>query len=83
MGGYPCVTLAEEPCNPPENRPYFRPFANATRGQLAKIASNSAGFIDNPPGQIFVHVLAENDFYTWIQRLASGSIIGVCLWWRG
>ena len=26
-----------QPCNPPDNRPYFRPNANATRGQLAKI----------------------------------------------
>ena len=30
-----------EPCNPPLNRPYFRAFASATRGQTAKIVANT------------------------------------------
>ncbi|MGA7730310.1 MAG: plastocyanin/azurin family copper-binding protein, partial [Chloroflexia bacterium] len=30
-----------EPCVPPTNRPYFRPGATATRGQLSKIVSNT------------------------------------------
>ncbi|MDQ3930971.1 MAG: DUF6531 domain-containing protein, partial [Chloroflexota bacterium] len=38
-GGYPCGGLGE-PCVPPNNRPYFHPGGNTTRGQLAKIASN-------------------------------------------
>ena len=39
MGGYPCGGPGE-PCDS-ENRPYFRWAANATRGQTAKIVSNS------------------------------------------
>jgi N-acetylneuraminic acid mutarotase len=40
MGGYPCGG-AGEPCVPPDNRPYFRPNNNATRGQTSKIVSNT------------------------------------------
>jgi hypothetical protein len=39
MGGYPCGG-AGEPCGP-ENRPYFRPGNNATRGQVSKIVANT------------------------------------------
>ena len=38
IAGYPCGG-AGEPCNPPDNRPYFRPAAQVTRGQSAKIVS--------------------------------------------
>jgi hypothetical protein len=40
MSGYPCGAVAE-PCIPPGNRPYFRPNANATRGQTSKIVSGT------------------------------------------
>jgi N-acetylneuraminic acid mutarotase len=40
MSGYPCGGVGE-PCLPPTNRPYFRPNANATRGQTSKIVSNT------------------------------------------
>jgi hypothetical protein len=40
MNGYPCGG-AGEPCVPPENRPYFRPNNNATRGQTSKIVANT------------------------------------------
>jgi hypothetical protein len=40
MGGYACGG-AGEPCVPPDNRPYFRPASNATRGQVAKIVANT------------------------------------------
>ncbi len=36
INGYPCGGPGEL-CNPPDNRPYFRPNANVTRGQTAKI----------------------------------------------
>jgi hypothetical protein len=39
MSGYPCGG-AGEPCDP-QSRPYFRPANNVTRGQSAKIASNT------------------------------------------
>ena len=37
LSGYPCGLNPAEPCVSPTNRPYFRPYNNATRGQLAKI----------------------------------------------
>jgi hypothetical protein len=40
MSGYPCGS-ASEPCVPPDNRPYFRPNNNATRGQTSKIVANT------------------------------------------
>jgi hypothetical protein len=36
IAGYPCGGPLE-PCDPPANRPYFRPGADATRGQFSKI----------------------------------------------
>jgi hypothetical protein len=39
MSGYPCGG-AGEPCGP-NNLAYFRPSANATRGQVSKIVSNT------------------------------------------
>lgn len=69
MTGYPCGGEGE-PCGA-DNLAYFRPFANATRGQLAKIVSNAAQFSDVPTGQMFEDVPADNPFYLWIQRLAS------------
>ena len=38
--GYPCGG-AGEPCIHPTDRPYFRPFNNATRGQTAKTVANA------------------------------------------
>jgi hypothetical protein len=40
MQGYSCGGIGE-PCLPPENRHYFRPANNVTRGQSAKIVSNT------------------------------------------
>jgi plastocyanin len=74
MGGYPCGGEGE-PCGVDE-MPYFRPFANATRAQLAKIVSNSVGLTDTGVEQIFADVPSENGFYVWIQRLASRGIMG-------
>jgi hypothetical protein len=39
MQGYPCGGVGE-PCGP-NNLPYFRPSANATRGQASKIVANT------------------------------------------
>ncbi|HKP51561.1 MAG TPA: S-layer homology domain-containing protein [Chloroflexia bacterium] len=74
MGGYPCGGEGE-PCNPPANLPYFRPVANATRGQLAKIVSNAAGVGGNPTGQFYADVLEDNPFYIWIMRLTQLGVM--------
>jgi len=73
MGGYSCGGEGE-PCGP-DNKPYFRPFANATRGQIAKIVSNAAGYEDIPVGQMFEDVAPDHTLYMWIQRLASRGIM--------
>jgi hypothetical protein len=74
IGGYPCGGEGE-PCGP-ENRPYFRPFANATRGQIAKVVSSAAGFDTTPAAQMFEDVPVDNAFYAWVERLASREIMG-------
>lgn len=73
IGGYVCGS-AGEPCGS-GNLPYFRPNANATRGQISKIVSNAAGFNDAASGQTFEDVPATSPFYQWIQRLTSRSIM--------
>ena len=75
MGGYPCGTVPEEPCQPPANLPYFRPFANATRGQISKIVSNTAGIGGSPTGLYYTDVPEENPFYTWIMRLTNLGVM--------
>lgn len=76
MGGYPCGAEGE-PCNPPDNRPYFRPSANATRGQLSKIVSNAAGYNDDipPDRQTFAGVPPGSPFWLYIERLALHDAI--------
>lgn len=72
MGGYPCGG-AGEPCV--NNRPYFRPNTNATRAQTSKIVSNAAGFAETQTIQTFQDVPPSNQFYQFIQRLASRNIM--------
>ena len=75
MGGYDCGGPGE-PCEPPFNRPYFRPYANATRGQTSKIVSNAAGLTDPVSGQTFEDVPTNHPFYEWIERLADRGVMG-------
>lgn len=72
MTGYLCGS-AGEPCL---GRPYFRPFANATRGQTSKIVSNAAGYTEPPVGQTFEDVSSTHTFYEFIQRLATRNVMG-------
>jgi N-acetylmuramoyl-L-alanine amidase len=45
--GYPCGGPGE-PCVPPDNKPYFRPSNNATRGQISKVVYLAATY---PPAR--------------------------------
>jgi uncharacterized delta-60 repeat protein len=76
MSGYVCGLVPEEPCVEPNNLPYFRPNANATRGQLAKIVSNAAGITTTPTGIFFTDVPPDHPFYLWIMRLAEQGVMG-------
>jgi S-layer homology domain len=74
IGGYACGGAGEQ-CVPPANLPYFRPNANATRGQISKIDSNAAGFSDTPGGQQFEDVPVGSTYYTYTYRLVSRTIM--------
>jgi phage-related protein len=76
MSGYPCGQKEDgtEPCR--SGMPYFRPNANATRGQLSKIVSNTAGYSEDHTEQTYEDVPNYNQFYTWIQRLSGRGVIG-------
>jgi hypothetical protein len=54
----------------------FRPFNDITRGQIAKIVSNSAGFDEDPGPQIYEDVPSGSPFYQWINRLSMRGHIG-------
>jgi hypothetical protein len=73
MTGYRCGSPGE-PCN--NNRPYFRPGANATRGQTSKIVSNARGYTEEPTTQTFEDVPSNHTFYKEIERLASRNVMG-------
>jgi hypothetical protein len=75
VSGYPCGGTVE-PCDPNQN-PYFRPNNPVTRGQLAKIVSESAGFDEEvPPSQwTFTDVPYGSTFWLWVERLASREVM--------
>jgi len=75
INGYVCG-LPGERCLPPYNLSYFRPNANATRGQIAKIVSNTAGFADTPVGQTFTDVPIGSVFYDFVERLVAHGAMG-------
>jgi plastocyanin len=75
ISGYACGAPGE-PCNT-SNRPYFRPGANATRGQISKIVAIAKNYNNTPTGQTFEDVPATNTFYLWVEQLASrGAMSG-------
>jgi hypothetical protein len=74
ISGYPCGGPGE-PCIPPASLPYFRTNNNATRGQIAKIDSNAAGFNDPPTGQSFEDMPPGSTFYTYTERLVSRLVM--------
>jgi hypothetical protein len=74
MGGYPCGTMPSEPCNT-DNKPYFRPTASATRGQLAKIVASAAQITGTPTGQRYADVEPDSTFYVWIEQLSNLGVM--------
>jgi glucose/arabinose dehydrogenase/plastocyanin len=75
MGGYPCGQRSTETCIEPQNRPYFRPNEDATRGQLSKIVSNAAGYNEPHSGQFYTDVTGDNPFYLEIMRLTTRGVM--------
>jgi hypothetical protein len=75
FSGYPCGGEGE-PCDP-QQRPYYRPGNSLSRGQLAKVASNGAGYIDqiSPDQASFVDVPSGDPFWIYVERAVAHSII--------
>ncbi|MGA7732140.1 MAG: hypothetical protein WCD37_12820, partial [Chloroflexia bacterium] len=71
IAGYPCGGPGE-PCDQ-QSRPYFRPNAGATRGQICKIVAQAANINDPipPDQQTFEDVPPGSTFWLWIERLAA------------
>ena len=74
ISGYPCGGPGE-PCIAPDNRPYFRPNADVTRGQLSKIVAEAAGLTQPVGAQQFEDVPPGHTFYDYIWRLTSLGIM--------
>lgn len=74
INGYPCGGPGE-PCVAPANRPYFRPNATSTRGQIAKIVAITASYVDPTTNQTFADVPVGSTFHLWIENLAARNII--------
>ncbi|HMA35423.1 MAG TPA: S-layer homology domain-containing protein [Chloroflexia bacterium] len=74
VSGYGCGG-PNEPCDS-ANRPYFRPYANVTRGQLAKIVVVAAGWrLISPATATFADVAPGSAFYTFVQTAFCHGII--------
>jgi hypothetical protein len=74
ISGYACGGR-DEPCDA-QNRPYFRPGAYVTRGQVSKILSNAAGYSGPAVGQGYSDVPSSSPFYAEIMRLSSHGVMG-------
>jgi hypothetical protein len=72
--GYPCGGPGEA-CVAPDNRPYFRPNNNVTRGQIAKVVAEAAGWTETPTAQTFEDVPPGSTFYLYVERVAGRGII--------
>ena len=76
VGGYPCDSDPNEPCVPPDNKPYFRPGAFSSRGQIAKLVDEAADYGSPCDGQTFEDVPpSDRSFYCHIQRLSQFWVV--------
>jgi hypothetical protein len=75
IGGYPCGG-GGEPCYPPTNLPYVRPNTSLTRGQLAKLTAQVAGYTQTPSGQTFADVPPGSPFWVWVEQVAAQGVVG-------
>ena len=74
VSGYACGGPGE-PCDA-GSRPYFRPGANVTRGQLAKIVAGAAGWpLSNPAAGTFADVAPGSAFYPFVETAVAHGII--------
>jgi hypothetical protein len=73
--GYPCGGSGE-PCDPPSNRPYFRPNGRSTRGQLSKMVVLASGMPTNTEGgPHFTDTPLGSTFYEYVETLYNAGAI--------
>jgi hypothetical protein len=75
ISGYQCGQIPAGPCDSQGN-PWFKWENNVTRGQIAKMVSNSAGYNEAAGPQIYEDVPPTNTFYVWINRLTARGHMG-------
>ncbi|MDQ5823777.1 MAG: S-layer homology domain-containing protein [Chloroflexota bacterium] len=80
VGGYPCgdvnpVSGQPEPCGATGNA-YYRPDNPVTRGQIAKIVAQSAGYTGEPGPQIYADVPPDQVFWLYVQQLSNDGVMG-------
>ncbi|HMA37909.1 MAG TPA: S-layer homology domain-containing protein, partial [Chloroflexia bacterium] len=74
ISGYACGAPGE-PCDD-QNRPYFRPNNNVTRGQLSKMLTVAKGWAVVPAGsQDFDDVPATHPFYGFIEAAFQHQVV--------
>ncbi len=74
VSGYTCGGPGE-PCDP-QNRPYFRPYNNVTRGQLSKIDVVAANWsLIAPPDATFEDVLPGSAFYRFVETAVEHGVL--------
>ena len=73
VDGYPCGGV-NEPCDE-LSRPYFRSAENVSRGQSAKIVSNTKGYDEVVTVQSFEDVVIGSTFYTYTERLVLHNLV--------
>ena len=74
VSGYTCGGPGE-PCDA-QGRPYFRPYADVTRGQLAKIAVLAAGWaLLNPSVPSFRDVPPGSPFYPVVEAAVCHGVV--------
>ncbi|MGI8586155.1 MAG: Kelch repeat-containing protein [Chloroflexia bacterium] len=75
VSGYTCGTAPAGPCDA-QHRPYFLPYNNVTRGQLAKIDVIAAGWaLYNPAVPTFSDVPRGSTFYTVIETAVCHGVV--------
>ena len=75
ISGYVCGTTPDQPCVGPEDKPYFRPANNLTRGQAAKIVALAAGYSGQPTTQTLRMCPPAQPFYQWVEQAAGHGIV--------
>ncbi|HMA33578.1 MAG TPA: S-layer homology domain-containing protein, partial [Chloroflexia bacterium] len=74
VGGYPCGGPGEA-CDG-QNRAYFRPAANVTRGQLSKIVVAAAGWgVLTPATPAFTDVAPGSPFYPFVETAVCHGVV--------